>query len=568
MEIDALKLFKDGISSDDIEVKVDTVKKLSIVMKAIGESRVHDELVPFLTELTSKEDDEVLYVLAEQIENAWTHVSDKLTFLPILKILAKVDETIVREEAAKTMESIESSLSPKHVQGTFVPLVIELIGEEWFTGRLTSSLLIPAAYSKATSKQKEKLRKFFHQLWHDEMPMVRKAAAGKIGDFAKTVEKEVLEDEIIPNYAELTKDEHDNIKLAAVEKLHELVVLSPSSKTLLNIAKDAISDKSWKVRHAISKQVDSLIRGFGKKIASNHILDDLAKLLKDQEGEVRQEAVHSFTKCLNQLDKKKMEQYLLPTLKETYKDDYANYKEGIAQWLWEIASLLEDSEVTSSIMPILIELMKDQSSIVKITVLEGLVKMAKHLGVKIFDTTVQESFKALIKEAAWRVRMSVFELIGEIGIILGKQGFADTLEEIFLSFFSDKAAAIREKGIEKSVQLANAFGSDWVSEKLLPKAFENYHNEEQGYLYRMSSLIMFEKVIKFISESDIKNKFIPLLLKASEEKVPNIRFWCARAIFNIKAITKRVFDDEFNEIISRLKDDKDQDVFLKEKSTF
>lgn len=34
----------------------------------------------------------------------------------------------------------------------------------------------------------------------------------------------------------------------------------------------------------------------------------------------------------------------------------------------------------------------------------------------------------------------------------------------------------------------------------------------------------FEKVIKFMSESDLKTKFIPLLHKASEEGVPNVRF--------------------------------------------
>lgn len=454
-------------------------------MKAIGEDRVHSELVPYLTHLTEKEGDEVLYVLAEQIENAWSHASDKLTFMPILKILAKVDETIVREEAAKTMESIEASLSAKHVQGTFVPLVMELISEEWFTGRLTSSLLIPTAYPKATSKQKEKLRSFYHKLCHDEMPMVRKAAAGNIGKFAKNVEKEVLEEEIIPNYADLTQDEHDNIKLAATEKLHEFVHLSPASKTLLKITKDAVSDRSWKIRHCISKQIDELIKGFGKKIASNHILDDLTKLLKDQEGEVRQEAVHSFTKCLSLLDKKKLEQYLLPTLKETYKDDYANYKEGVAQSLCEITCLLNDKEITDGITPLLIELLKDDNSKVKITVLEGLVKMAGALGAKIFDQTLLDCFKSMIKEPAWRVRMNVYDLIGEIGLILGRQGFSETLEEIFLSYFSDRAAAIREIGIEKSFQIAQKFGGDWVTEKLLPKAFENFHNEEQGYLYRM-----------------------------------------------------------------------------------
>ena len=167
MEVDAFTLFQDGLNNDDIEVKVKTMKKLSLIMKAMGEDRVHDELVPYLQNnfiLNDKCDDEILFVLAEQLSTAWSHVSDKLTFLPLLKELAKVDETIVRDQAAKTMEKIEESLSPKHVQGTFVPLVMELISEEWFTGRLTASLLIPTAYPKATQKQKEKLKKFYHRL--------------------------------------------------------------------------------------------------------------------------------------------------------------------------------------------------------------------------------------------------------------------------------------------------------------------------------------------------------------------------------------------------------------------
>ena len=111
--------------------------------------------------------------------------------------------------------------------------------------------------------------------------------------------------------------------------------------------------------------------------------------------------------------------------------------------------------------------------------------MSETLGVKIFDKTLLDCFKNMIKEPAWRVRMSVYELIGEMGLILGRQEFSETLEEIFLSYFSDKAAAIREKGIKQVTKLAEYFGAEWVSEKLVIKAFENYHNEEQGYLYRM-----------------------------------------------------------------------------------
>ena len=71
----------------------------------------------------------------------------------------------------------------------------------------------------------------------------------------------------------------------------------------------------------------------------------------------------------------------------------------------------------------------------------------------------------------------------------------------------------------------------------------------------------FEKVIKHMSESDIKTKFIPLLLKASEETVPNVKFCCARSIYNIcRVVDKRLFDEELADIVTRLKDDSDHEV--------
>ena len=41
----------------------------------------------------------------------------------------------------------------------------------------------------------------------DDTPMVRRAAAGKIGDFAKVVEMEHLKAEIIPMFLGLANDE-------------------------------------------------------------------------------------------------------------------------------------------------------------------------------------------------------------------------------------------------------------------------------------------------------------------------------------------------------------------------
>ena len=159
----------------------------------------------------------------------------------------------------------------------------------------------------------------------------------------------------------------------------------------------------------------------------------------------------------------------------------------------------------------MVELMKDKSSNVKIKVVEGLVKMSAVLGPKMFNKELIDSFNTLLTENSWRVRQSVYELMGEIGRNFGRVAFAETLEELYLKYMSDKAANVRKIGVEKSGDLADAFGSEWITEKLAPRAFENYHNEEQGYLYRICSLQTFEAVSKHLCASDLTTKFVPLL---------------------------------------------------------
>lgn len=108
--------------------------------------------------------------------------------------------------------------------------------------------------------------------------------------------------------------------------------------------------------------------------------------------------------------------------------------------------------------------------------------MSKVLGAKMFSKEMIDSFNTLLKEEAWRVRLSVYELMGEIGKTFGRKQFEDTLEALFLKFLNDKAAAVREVGYKKSAEIADHFGQEWVTDKLLPKAFESYSNPELSYL--------------------------------------------------------------------------------------
>ncbi len=53
---------------------------------------------------------------------------------------------------------------------------------------------------------KAELRQLYTQLCRDETPMVRRAAAQKLGGFAKVVERDYVSRELMPLFTDLTQD--------------------------------------------------------------------------------------------------------------------------------------------------------------------------------------------------------------------------------------------------------------------------------------------------------------------------------------------------------------------------
>ena len=53
--------------------------------------------------LIQDQDDEVLFAIAEELGQVWQLNNDKTIFLPLLESLAKSDETVVREQATKSL---------------------------------------------------------------------------------------------------------------------------------------------------------------------------------------------------------------------------------------------------------------------------------------------------------------------------------------------------------------------------------------------------------------------------------------------------------------------------------
>ena len=151
-DMNALELLKEELETEEIHLKVNAIHRLKTVILLHGVDETIKKVIPYLESdiisiylwfvlgLIEKEDDEVLFAIAEELGKVWytttLHhiltcnyrelIPDKTVLLPLLETLAKVDETVVREQAAKSLTTISKALTDTEIQNIFAPMVIRL----------------------------------------------------------------------------------------------------------------------------------------------------------------------------------------------------------------------------------------------------------------------------------------------------------------------------------------------------------------------------------------------------------------------------------------------------------
>merc|ERR1719408_1220005 len=91
----------DELKNEDIQLRLNSIRRLSTIAVALGAERTREELIPFLNESIDDED-EVLLALAEELGNFVDYVggtAHAISLLTPLETLATVEETVVRKKA-------------------------------------------------------------------------------------------------------------------------------------------------------------------------------------------------------------------------------------------------------------------------------------------------------------------------------------------------------------------------------------------------------------------------------------------------------------------------------------
>ncbi|NWU87991.1 2AAA phosphatase, partial [Onychorhynchus coronatus] len=233
----------DELRNEDVQLRLNSIKKLSTIALALGVERTRSELLPFLTD-TIYDEDEVLLALAEQL-GTFTALVGGPEFvhclLPPLESLATVEETVVRDKAVESLRAVSHEHSPPDLEGHFVPLVKRLAGGDWFTSRTSACGLFSVCYPRVSSPVKAELR-------HEAAGGAGSGSCGEGGGSSLRVPWEFP----VPH---LSPCPQDSVRLLAVEACVSIAQLLPQEELeglVMPTLRQAAEDKSWRVRYMVA----------------------------------------------------------------------------------------------------------------------------------------------------------------------------------------------------------------------------------------------------------------------------------------------------------------------------
>merc|ERR550532_1548868 len=341
--------------------------------------------------------------------------------------------------------------------------------------------------------------------------------------------------DMITVYKQLSQeDTQDTIRVACVHTslvIAKIFSVDENRLHTVTVIKDAAEDRSWRVRLTVAKHFHELCNAFGPEIMQQNLMTPFIALMKDNEQEVRKEAVRVIESLCNSglLSSEQLQQYVLPQFQTLGLDSAQPVRAALAQVLGPVAKSLGRDVTQRQLLSLISDLMKDEFHDVRLNILSHAGLICDVLSVDGLVHSLLHTIQNLIMDNHWRIRQSVVEQVPKLARLFGIDMFQSKLEALFLSSLRDSVHAVRQAAIQHLKEIAEAFGSQWTVEHLLPKLMEQY-SQASGYANRVTTLSVLPQVSGVMTADQIVQFVLPLLIKATKDTVPNVKFCACRMI--------------------------------------
>ncbi|XP_019561731.1 serine/threonine-protein phosphatase PP2A 65 kDa regulatory subunit [Aedes albopictus] len=558
----------DELKNEDIQLRLNSIKKLSTIALALGEERTRTELIPFLTE-TIYDEDEVLLALAEQLGNFTALVGGPdyaMYLIPPLESLATVEETVVRDKAVESLRIVAAQHSAQDLEVHVVPTLQRLVSGDWFTSRTSACGLFSVCYPRVSAAVKAELRNNFRQLCQDETPMVRRAAAGKLGEFAKVVELEYLKSDLIPMFVQMAQDDQDSVRLLAVEACVSIAQLLPQDDvehSVMPTLRQCVNDSSWRVRYMVAEKFTGLQKAVGPEITKTDLVPAFQYLLKDTEAEVRASAATKVTEFCANLEKSSQEQIImtsiLPYVKELVADPNQHVKSALASVIMGLSPILGRNNTIEHLLQLFLIQLKDEWPEVRLNIISTLDCINDVIGIQQLSQSLLPAIVELAEDSKWRVRLAIIEYMPLLAGQLGQEYFNQKLRDLCFNWLNDHVYAIREAATLNMKKIVQTFGTQWAETNIINQILVMYKNN--NYLHRMTCLFCINALADVVGADIIMRLFLPTIKVLSTDPVANVRFNVAKTLQKLSPfLDQAAIDEHVKPILEKLNTDTDVDV--------
>ncbi|CAM9338425.1 unnamed protein product [Discosporangium mesarthrocarpum] len=534
-----LQLLQDDFSSSDQEIRLKAIKRVKLVADVLGPEVTRSELIPFINKIL-EDDDEILLALAEalgQLVPAVGGSAHGTLLLPSLENLAATEETVVRDKAVESACTVISLMEGGQAEVTAV--LKRLSTGDWFTAKVSACGLYAAAYKHvADPEQRGQLRSQFEVLSKDvDTPMVRRAAASNVGNFASVVEGTFLMTDVVTVYKGLAADDQDNVRLLAVEQSGKVAkalvdqgLAQECAAHVVPVIKHAVDDRSWRVRCALARTFNQAAQAVGSTVTTNDLLPCLTSLLQDHETEVRAAAIKDISSYVDLVGATTFAAQVMPYVLALLQDGNQVVRAALSDSCMKLAPKLGQEHTMTHILPMLLAFLRDESAEVRLHILhqlDGLAELMPAMADQVLPLVLE-----LGQDIIWRVRRAVMVSVPLLTERMGVSYFEEHLLELYLQAYRDSVNEVRVGASEGLQRLCRVCGSDWLQEKILPRIHGFYEEESTFYLIRIAILNALKKLAngEGSAASVLVADVLELMLRGAHDGVPNVRFTAVRAL--------------------------------------
>eukprot|EP00178_Gracilaria_changii_P016575 TRINITY_DN47798_c0_g1_i1.p1 TRINITY_DN47798_c0_g1~~TRINITY_DN47798_c0_g1_i1.p1 ORF type:complete len:683 (-),score=110.57 TRINITY_DN47798_c0_g1_i1:2369-4417(-) len=517
-ELDAslypIAVLLDELKHEDIQLRLNATRRIKTIAEALGPERTRGELLPFITE-TVDDEDEVLLTLAEELGDFLDEVGGP-SYCPVLvqplETLANAEETVVREKAVESLCRLSNQVQHQseddarslHVDHMF-PLAQRLANGDWFTSRISACALFPDLYNRIPDDRTDlrtEILDTYKNLVHDTTPMVRRAAASNIGNFARAVHAHsptLVCEQLLPLFSDLVGDDQDSVRLIIVENAPIFASLlnakdtsesadasmssetnGPSSSPAGRVegrAQDDSAAANQIYAENANQESPATVNGpiSHHHTATERIVEMVRGFSVDKSWRVRYMVANRLNELCDALGPEATRSDLLPSYISMLQDNEPEVRTAAAFKVTDIAKRLValppkpgsssgSDHVIYDIFPHVEQLINDNSQHVRAALASNIMGLAPVLGVDITVRHLVEIVLALLKDEYPEVRLNVITHLDKVSFIMSIEKLSDELLPAIVDLAEDKNWRVRLAIIDRIPLLARQLGKDFFEQ--------------------------------------------------------------------------------------------------------